>query len=123
MRVALDELLEQHPSQPLRRGCILQRAEGAEHPHVQGSKIVPMATADELLSDALRLPPKERARLAHKLLLSLKMEGEDLDAEAEWAKELERRAQEVIGGKVKLVSPEEAQYQVVEHLEWLRRNR
>jgi len=83
----------------------------------------PMATADDLLSDALRLPPEERARLAHELLLSLEAEGEDSDAEAEWAGELERRAQEVIGGKVKLVSPEEARRQVAEHLERIRRER
>ncbi|MFY0562691.1 addiction module protein [Archangium lansingense] len=82
-----------------------------------------MATADELLSDALRLPPEERARLAHELLLSLEAEGEDSDAEAEWAGELDRRAQEVIGGKVKLVSHEEARRQVTEHLERLRRQR
>jgi putative addiction module component (TIGR02574 family) len=82
-----------------------------------------MATVDELLSDALRLPPEERARLAHELLLSLEAEGEDSNAEAEWARELQRRAQEVTGGKVKLVSPEEARRQVAEHLERLRRER
>ena len=85
--------------------------------------MIPMATADELLSDALRLPPEERARLAHELLLSLESDGEDSEAEAEWARELERRAQEVIGGKVELVSPEEARRQVAEHLERLRRER
>ncbi|MFE8604244.1 addiction module protein [Archangium violaceum] len=82
-----------------------------------------MATADDLLSDALRLPPEERIRLAHELLLSLEAESEDPDAEAEWARELERRAQDVIGGKVKLVSLEEARHQVAEHLERLRRKR
>ncbi len=83
----------------------------------------PMATVDDLLSDALQLPPKERARLAHELLLSLETDGEDSDANTEWARELERRAQEVIGGEVELVSPEEARRQVNEHLERLRRER
>jgi putative addiction module component (TIGR02574 family) len=82
-----------------------------------------MATADDLLSDALQLPPEARARLAHELLLSLETESGDSDAETEWARELERRAQEIIGGKVKLVSPEEARRQMAEHLERLRRER
>jgi len=78
-----------------------------------------MATADDLLSDALQLPPEERARLAHELLLSLEEDGADSDAEAEWTRELERRAQEVIDGKVELVSPDDARRQVAERLERL----
>ncbi len=85
--------------------------------------MVPMATEDDLLSDALLLPREERTRLAHKLLLSLKVEGEDSNAQAEWSRELERRAQEVIGGKMKLIGPEEARRQVAEHLERLRHGR
>jgi putative addiction module component (TIGR02574 family) len=54
----------------------------------------PMATVDDLLSDALRLPPEERARLGHELLLSLEAEADAPDAEAAWAGELERRAQD-----------------------------
>jgi len=111
------------PCQPLERGGSSQGPKGPAHHSHQGSRMDPMATADDLLSDALRLPPEERARLAHELLLSLEAEGEDSDAEAEWAGELERRAQEVIGGKVKLVSPEEARRQVAEHLERIRRER
>ena len=83
----------------------------------------PMATVDDLLSDALRLSREERARLAHELLLSLETDGEDSNADVEWARELERRAQEVIGGEVELVSPEEARRQVAERLERLRRER
>jgi putative addiction module component (TIGR02574 family) len=60
-----------------------------------------MATKDELLSDVLKLPPKELAELAHRLLLSL--EEEEPGAESSWGEELERRAREVIGGKVKTV--------------------
>lgn len=58
-----------------------------------------MATTDDLLSDALQLPPKERARLAHELLLSLE-ESTELDADTDWADELKRRADDVISGKV-----------------------
>jgi len=58
-----------------------------------------MATTDDLLSDALQLPPRERARLAHELLLSLE-EATEPGADADWAEELKRRADEVISGKV-----------------------
>ncbi|HEX8437194.1 addiction module protein [Archangium sp.] len=83
-----------------------------------------MATADDLLSDALQLPPEERARLARELILSLDAGGgEEPQAEAAWTRELERRAQEVISGKVELVSPDEARRQVAERLERLRQER
>ncbi len=82
-----------------------------------------MATADELLSDALQLPLEERTRLVHELLLSLEAEGEDEDAEAAWPQELERRAQEVISGQAEPVSVDEARRQVTERLERLRRAR
>jgi putative addiction module component (TIGR02574 family) len=62
-----------------------------------------MATKEDLLSDVLRLPPEERAEVAHKLLLSLEEEGEDSEARAEWSEELERRAREVLDGSVKTV--------------------
>jgi hypothetical protein len=55
------------------------------------------------------------------LLLGLEEEGEDSDAE--WARELERRAREVLSGEVELISPEEARRHVVECLERLRRER
>ncbi|MCP3142490.1 addiction module protein [Pyxidicoccus xibeiensis] len=83
-----------------------------------------MATADELLTDALRLPSRDRARLAHELLLSLEgRDADDADAQSEWATELERRAQEVISGKVKLVSVDDARRAVSERLEHVRRER
>jgi putative addiction module component (TIGR02574 family) len=59
------------------------------------------SSADDLLPDALQLPPEERARLAHKLLLSLEEREAAPDVEAEWAAELERRAQDVLSGKAK----------------------
>lgn len=58
-----------------------------------------MALTDDLLAAALQLPPRERARLAHELLLSLE-ESTELGADADWGEELKRRADEVISGKV-----------------------
>ena len=58
-------------------------------------------TVDDILRDALLLPPEERVRLAHELLLSLEKEDAKSEACAEWPTELERRAQDVVSGKVK----------------------
>lgn len=51
----------------------------------------------DLLSDALALPARERAKIAHELLLSLD-EGADADAAEAWVAELEQRAGEVRSG-------------------------
>ena len=69
----------------------------------------PMATKDELLSDVLRLPPEERAEVAHKLLLSLDEGTEEPNAPSEWSVELERRAREVLDGRVKTVPWEQVE--------------
>ncbi|HSP80087.1 MAG TPA: addiction module protein [Myxococcaceae bacterium] len=74
-----------------------------------------MATKDDLLSDVLRLPPEERAEVAHKLLLSLD-ESEDADAEAAWSQELERRAREVLDGSVKTVPWEQVEARITARL-------
>ncbi|NMO19331.1 addiction module protein [Pyxidicoccus fallax] len=66
------------------------------------------STADDLLPEALRLPTEERARLAHKLLLSLDDGEARTGADAEWAAEIERRAQEVVSGEVKTYDAREA---------------
>ena len=73
-----------------------------------------MATKDDLLSDVLKLPPEERAEVAHKLLLSL--EEEEPGAESAWEGELERRAHEIIDGKVKTVPWSEVEARVSERL-------
>lgn len=67
-----------------------------------------MATKEDLLSDVLRLPPEERAEVAHKLLLSLE-ESEDPGAEDAWSEEVERRAREVLDGSVKTVPWEQVE--------------
>jgi putative addiction module component (TIGR02574 family) len=53
--------------------------------------VVQVATADEVLGEALALPIHDRARVAAALLASLD-EGEDTDADQAWAAEIERRA-------------------------------
>ena len=61
----------------------------------------------ETLEDtALHLPLKQRAELAHKLLLSLEAQNEDEIAEA-WHVEALRRSAEIDSGMVDTVSAEE----------------
>jgi putative addiction module component (TIGR02574 family) len=56
--------------------------------------------AQELLRDALLLPPAERADLAAELLASLEDLADDPDqVEAAWAAEIERRARRVLSGE------------------------
>jgi putative addiction module component (TIGR02574 family) len=55
--------------------------------------------AADLLNNALALPVRERAEIAHELLLSLD-DGADADAAAAWVAELEQRANEVRWGSV-----------------------
>jgi len=61
----------------------------------------------ETLEDtALHLPLKQRAELAHKLLLSLEVQNEDEIAEA-WRVEALHRAAEIDGGVADTASSEE----------------
>ena len=61
----------------------------------------------ETLEDtALHLPLKQRAELAHKLLLSLEVQNEDEIAEA-WHVEALRRAAEIDSGVADTISSEE----------------
>ena len=53
----------------------------------------------ELESKALKLSPRERARLAQRLISSLEREV-DADAEKLWRQEAERRLGEIKSGKV-----------------------
>ena len=56
--------------------------------------------------EALHLPVPDRARLAHKLLLSLDDLSDSEVADA-WLDEAERRAHEIDEGLVQLISAEE----------------
>ena len=53
----------------------------------------------QLESKALKLPRKNRARLARRLISSLD-QGTDVDAEKLWREEAERRLAELKSGKV-----------------------
>ena len=68
------------------------------------------ARAKKLRDEALELPTKARAKLAHDLLLSLEDEPFDPPKEVEkaWAAEIERRVQDVKEGRVKLIPAEQA---------------
>ncbi|MFO0734697.1 MAG: addiction module protein [Labilithrix sp.] len=68
------------------------------------------ARAEKLRREALALPTKARAKLAHDLLLSLEEEPFDSQEEVEkaWAPEIERRVQDVKEGRVKLIPAAEA---------------
>jgi putative addiction module component (TIGR02574 family) len=55
--------------------------------------------ARELESEALKLPPKERARLAERLISSLDQET-DPEAQRLWLQEAERRLDELESGNV-----------------------
>ena len=57
------------------------------------------SSARDIEAKALRLPPKERARLAQRLISSLDPES-DHDAEQAWLEEAERRLDELESGKV-----------------------
>lgn len=56
--------------------------------------------ARQIESKALKLPPRDRARLAERLISSLD-DKEDADAEKLWVREAERRLDELRAGKVK----------------------
>ena len=58
-------------------------------------------SSDELLTEVLRLPRQERARLAGEVLSSLQEPQEQVVAA--WASELERRSREISEGRVQRV--------------------
>ena len=74
-----------------------------------------MSTPDEVLEAALKLPAPERARVAHELLHSLD-DGADADADAAWGREIERRARDVLDGKIALEDGDEVHARIAERL-------
>lgn len=76
---------------------------------------------DDLLTQVLRLPRRERARVAEELLSSL--EETDEDVAAAWAAELERRSREAAEGLVSLEDWETVRTQIVKELERRRAGR
>jgi putative addiction module component (TIGR02574 family) len=63
--------------------------------------------AQQVLREALQLPPRARADIAGTLLHSLDVRDEP-GAEAAWIREISRRIEQVDAGKVKLISWESA---------------
>lgn len=52
-----------------------------------------------LLDAALKLSPRERAALAHDLLVSLEVEAAPGDVDTGWADEAEKRAKKLLSGE------------------------
>lgn len=59
-----------------------------------------MPTSEDVLGTALQLPPDERARVAHGLLLSLDEEPSEDVVNAEWGDEILRRLDDIRSGRV-----------------------
>ena len=66
---------------------------------------------NDLLKEALKLPPEARAALAGSLLDSLDQEVDE-DAEAVWQAEIDRRLRELDSGTVKLIPWSEARRKI-----------
>ena len=64
--------------------------------------------AEQLLKDALALPPEARAALADSLLESLDAEVDD-EAEEKWRQEIRGRLEQIDSGAVELIPWDEAQ--------------
>lgn len=61
---------------------------------ILNSMATPSDRSDELLAEALRLPTKDRARIAAELIASVD-DGADTDAAEAWATEIERRIRSI----------------------------
>ena len=66
---------------------------------------------NDLLKEALKLPPEARAALAGSLLDSLDQEVDE-DAEAAWHAEIDRRLRELDSGTVKPIPWSEARRRI-----------
>ena len=78
-------------------------------------------STDELLAEALRLPRRERAKVAQELLSSLEEPTDDVAAA--WAAELERRSREIAEGRVQPVPWETVRAEILSELEQRRARR
>jgi len=76
---------------------------------------------DDLLTQALRLPRRERARIAEELLSSLEETEEEVAAA--WAAELERRSREAAEGRVPLEDWQTVRTRIMNELERRRAGR
>ena len=78
-------------------------------------------STDDLLAEALRLPRRERAKVAQELLSSLEESSDDVATA--WADELERRSREAADGRVQTVPWETARAEILKELEQRRARR
>lgn len=78
-------------------------------------------STEELLAEVLRLPRRERARIAENLLSSLE-ESEEAVAVA-WAEELQRRSRETFEGRVETVPWETVRSEILRELDERRARR
>jgi putative addiction module component (TIGR02574 family) len=67
--------------------------------------------ADKVCIEALSLPKQVRAEIAHRLIASLEEDDYSEDVSEAWRVEIQRRREEVLNGKAKTVSAEEAMRQ------------
>jgi len=72
-------------------------------------------TKKEVFDQALALPPDERARLAHDIIVSLDSPPDQGASEA-WVREIERRVREVKDGSVKLVDWKDTRARILKRL-------
>jgi putative addiction module component (TIGR02574 family) len=56
-------------------------------------------TIEKILEQALEMPPKDRAAIAERLILSLDVQA-DSDVEATWQREIRQRVAEIEKGEV-----------------------
>jgi putative addiction module component (TIGR02574 family) len=68
-----------------------------------------LLTWEELLEQALQLPPEEQERIARALYENLADEDDcdPAEVEAAWAQEIERRVEEIRNGTVELIPADE----------------
>ena len=69
------------------------------------------ANFDDIMKDALSLPPGARTMLADQLLVSLDWEQQK-EIDDAWAEEAERRMQEIRDGKVQTIDGEQVMREV-----------
>ena len=72
-----------------------------------------MRSVDEILEDALALPPEARAAIAGSLISSLDDQA-DQEVEAQWSAEIARRIGEIDTGRVQLVPWSEVRHRLSE---------
>ena len=78
-------------------------------------------STEDLLAEVLRLPRRERARIAENLLSSLE-ESDDAVAAA-WAEELQRRSREIAEGHVETIPWETVRSEILRELDERRAHR